>query len=58
MLDQAKRVTKTLVLDMLLGYRKIRGVFFRGAGFDTVRQVAIDDDWSTLRFRRVEYIKR
>jgi hypothetical protein len=30
----------------------------RGAGFDTVRQVAIDDDWSALRFRRVEYIKR
>jgi hypothetical protein len=29
----------------------------RAAGFDTVRQVAIDDDWSALRFRRVEYIK-
>ena len=29
----------------------------RGAGFDTVRQVAIDEDWSALRFRRVEYIK-
>ncbi|MGI8508325.1 MAG: hypothetical protein ACR2MQ_03275 [Gemmatimonadaceae bacterium] len=29
----------------------------REAGFDTVRQVAIDDDWSALRFRRVEYIK-
>lgn len=28
----------------------------RGLGFDTVRQVAIDDDWSALRFRRVEYI--
>ena len=27
------------------------------AGFDTVRAVAIDDDWSALRFRRVEYIK-
>jgi hypothetical protein len=26
-------------------------------GFDTVRQVAIDD-WSALRFRRVEFIKR
>jgi len=25
-------------------------------GFDTVRQVAIDEDWSALRFRRVEYI--
>lgn len=29
----------------------------RAAGFDTVRQVAIDDDWSALRFRRVEYIR-
>jgi hypothetical protein len=29
----------------------------RGAGFDSVRQVAIDQDWSALRFRRVEYIK-
>ncbi|CAN5195062.1 hypothetical protein BH10PSE17_BH10PSE17_19090 [soil metagenome] len=28
------------------------------AGFDTVRAVAIDDDWTALRFRRVEYIKR
>ena len=26
-------------------------------GFDTVRAVAIDEDWSALRFRRVEYIK-
>ena len=28
----------------------------RAAGFDTVRQVAIDEDWSALRFRRVEFI--
>ena len=27
------------------------------AGFETVRQVAIDDDWSALRFRRTEYVK-
>jgi hypothetical protein len=27
------------------------------AGFEAVRQVAIDADWSALRFRRVEYIK-
>jgi hypothetical protein len=27
------------------------------AGFEPVRQVAIDADWSALRFRRVEYIK-
>jgi hypothetical protein len=29
----------------------------RDAGFDSVRQVAIDADWSALRFRRVEYVK-
>jgi hypothetical protein len=27
------------------------------AGFEGVRQVAIDADWSALRFRRVQYIK-
>lgn len=27
------------------------------AGFEPVRQVAIDEDWSALRFRRVAYIK-
>jgi hypothetical protein len=26
-------------------------------GFEGVRQVAVDDDWSSLRFRKVEYIK-
>ena len=26
-------------------------------GFEAVRQVAINDDWSALRFRRVEFIK-
>lgn len=30
----------------------------RAHGFDSVRQVAIDEDWSALRFRRVEYIGR
>ncbi|MBV1775332.1 hypothetical protein KSF73_06350 [Burkholderiaceae bacterium DAT-1] len=30
----------------------------RAAGFDTVRQVAIDEDWSALRFRKVDYIGR
>lgn len=34
------------------GWRAIRRL-----GFDTVRAVAIDDDWSALRFRRVEFIK-
>ncbi len=28
----------------------------RQSGFDTVRQVAIDEDWSALRFRRLKYI--
>ncbi len=27
------------------------------AGFEGVRMVAIDDDWSALRFRRVEFVK-
>jgi len=27
------------------------------AGFEGVRQVAIDEDWSALRFRRAEFIK-
>jgi hypothetical protein len=26
-------------------------------GYEPVRQVAIDDDWSALRFRKVEYIR-
>jgi len=26
-------------------------------GFEGVRQVAIDEDWSALRFRRVEFVK-
>jgi len=29
----------------------------QAAGFDTVRAVAIDADWTGLRFRRKEYIK-
>ena len=29
----------------------------RDAGFDSVRQVAIDADWSALRFRRLDFIK-
>lgn len=28
------------------------------AGFEPVRQVAIDQDWSALRFRRVEFIQK
>lgn len=29
----------------------------RAAGFDTVRSVAIDEDWTALRFRRKEFIQ-
>ncbi|MGA2167665.1 MAG: hypothetical protein ABSG62_05595 [Terracidiphilus sp.] len=29
----------------------------KSAGFETVRAVAIDEDWTALRFRRVEFIK-
>jgi hypothetical protein len=29
----------------------------QAAGFESVRMVAIDEDWSALRFRRVEYVK-
>ncbi len=29
----------------------------RAAGFDSVRIISIDEDWSALRFRRVEFIK-
>ena len=28
----------------------------RSKGYDSVRMVAVDEDWSALRFRRVEYI--
>ena len=28
------------------------------AGFETVRAVAIDEDWSALRFRRTEFVKK
>ncbi len=28
------------------------------AGFESVRQVAIDEDWSALRFRRREYVRK
>jgi hypothetical protein len=27
------------------------------AGFESVRQVAIDEDWSALRFRRAQFVK-
>ncbi|MGD0829679.1 MAG: hypothetical protein ABR907_01965 [Terracidiphilus sp.] len=27
------------------------------AGFDSVRAIAIDEDWTAIRFRRIEFIK-
>lgn len=30
----------------------------RDAGFDSVRSVAIDEDWTAIRFRRLEHVKR
>ncbi len=35
------------------GWSPLGAVGFRG-----VRQVAIDEDWSALRFRRTEFVKR
>ena len=29
----------------------------KATGFDTVRSIAIDEDWTGLRFRRTEFIK-
>jgi hypothetical protein len=29
----------------------------RTAGFESVRMVAIDEDWSALRFRRLEFVR-
>jgi hypothetical protein len=29
----------------------------REAGFESVRMVAVDEDWSALRFRRLEFVK-
>ena len=31
--------------------------FLAKSGFESVRQIAIDGDWSALRFRKVEFIK-
>jgi hypothetical protein len=40
------------------GFNRDNGWDTVGAtGFEPVRQIAIDEDWSALRFRRVEHIK-
>jgi hypothetical protein len=38
-------------------YRDTGWAALGAAGFEGVRQVAIDEDWSALRFRRVEHVK-
>ncbi len=71
--DEAARIFATLLLaDGLLWIAYPKGTSKRyqcefnrdtgwaklgEAGFEPVRQVAIDEDWSALRFRRVEFIK-
>ncbi len=48
-----KGTSKTLACD----FNRDRGWdVLRASGFDTVRQVSIDEDWSALRFRRTEFI--
>ncbi|WP_100371716.1 DUF3052 domain-containing protein [Bacillus sp. FJAT-45037] len=37
--------------------RDIVGAMLADEGYEPVRQVAIDEDWSALRFRKVEHIK-
>ena len=46
----SKRYTSTISRDV--GWEPL-GI----AGFEPVRQVALDQDWSALRFRRVSYIR-
>lgn len=37
--------------------RETVATFLASKGYEPVRQIAIDDDWSALRFRKVEHIK-
>jgi hypothetical protein len=38
--------------------RETVGVMLAEEGYEPVRQVAVDDDWSALRFRKVGEIKK
>jgi hypothetical protein len=50
-----KGTSKTLACD----FNRDKGWdVLRASGFDTVRQVSIDEDWSALRFRRTGFINR
>lgn len=46
----SKRYTATINRDK--GWARLGA-----AGFEAVRMIAIDDDWSAVRFRRAEFIK-
>ena len=48
----SKRYTSELGRDM------VSWQALGAAGFEAVRQIAIDEDWTATRFRRVEFIKR
>ena len=67
----ARKLTKKAAVDAILWFAYPKGTsktikseinrdagwdVLRSAGFDTVRLVAIDADWSALRFRRNEHI--
>jgi hypothetical protein len=41
----------------IFGIRRTGWQALSDAGFRPVRQVAIDADWSALRFRRKEFVK-
>ena len=47
------RVPVEIIFDQGLGDLFV----IRGAGFESVRMVAIDADWSAVRFRRLNFIK-
>lgn len=49
-----KRASKKYTCDF---NRDTGWTVIKSLGFDTVRAVAIDEDWAALRFRRVEFIK-
>ena len=45
-------------VEALSGIAVERKLSSTAVGFEGVWQVAIDEDWSALRFRRIEYIKK
>lgn len=41
-----------------IAYRETVAALLADQGYEPVRQIAIDDDWSALRFRKAEKIKK